>query len=74
MSGSSGPLQQAVAYRPIGLLRSPHVEVAPELRAGLMDLEGFSHVILLYHLRRISGFDLVVRPFLDTCKADGRFR
>ena len=43
-----------------------HIEVAPEYAAGLMDLEGFSHVIILYHLHRINGFDLLVRPFLDT--------
>jgi len=43
-----------------------HIEVAPEFVAGLRDLEGFSHVIILYHLHRIKGYDLLVRPFLDT--------
>ena len=32
---------------------------------GLADLEGFSHVFLLYHLHRVQGYDLTVRPFLD---------
>ncbi|MEJ2215881.1 MAG: tRNA (N6-threonylcarbamoyladenosine(37)-N6)-methyltransferase TrmO [Gemmatimonadota bacterium] len=41
------------------------VEVFPEFRAGLRDLDGFSHVILLYHLHRSRGFDLRVVPFLD---------
>jgi tRNA-Thr(GGU) m(6)t(6)A37 methyltransferase TsaA len=43
-----------------------HIEVAPKFAAGLKDLEGFSHVIVLYHLHRINGFELLVRPFLDT--------
>jgi tRNA-Thr(GGU) m(6)t(6)A37 methyltransferase TsaA len=43
-----------------------HIEIAPEYAAGLRDLEGFSHVIVLYHLHRISGYELSVRPFLDT--------
>lgn len=42
------------------------VEVLPEFRGGLLDLEGFSHVIMLYHLHEICGHDLVVTPFLDT--------
>jgi tRNA-Thr(GGU) m(6)t(6)A37 methyltransferase TsaA len=41
------------------------IEVFPEFRAGLRDLDGFSHVILLYHLHRSRGFDLRVVPFLD---------
>ena len=42
------------------------IEVAPEFVEGLRDLEGFSHVIVLYHLHRIQGYQLLVRPFLDT--------
>jgi tRNA (adenine37-N6)-methyltransferase len=42
------------------------VEVLEEYRAGLADLDAFSHVILLYHLDRSRGFDLRVVPFLDT--------
>jgi tRNA-Thr(GGU) m(6)t(6)A37 methyltransferase TsaA len=41
------------------------VELFPEYREGLKDLEGFSHVILLYHFHRSKGFDLQVLPFLD---------
>ncbi len=32
---------------------------------GLKDLEGFSHVILLYQFHRSKGFALTVTPFLD---------
>jgi tRNA-Thr(GGU) m(6)t(6)A37 methyltransferase TsaA len=38
----------------------------PELAAGLKDLEGFSHVILLYHLHKVRRVDLTVTPFLDS--------
>jgi len=41
------------------------VELNPELAAGLKDLEGFSHVILLYHFHRSKGYSLDVVPFLD---------
>jgi len=41
------------------------VEVFREYQPGLKDLDGFSHVILLYHFHRSSGFALRVVPFLD---------
>lgn len=41
------------------------VIVAPEYADGLADLDGFSHIILLYHFHRSEGFSLTVRPFLD---------
>ncbi len=33
---------------------------------GLNDIDGFSHIILLYHFHKSKGFDLMVTPFLDT--------
>ncbi len=44
------------------------VEVAPEYADGLADLDGFSHVVLIYHFHQSQGFDLRVTPFLDTEK------
>ncbi len=41
------------------------VEVFPEYGEGLADLEGFSHLILLYHFHLAQGFALRVKPFLD---------
>lgn len=35
---------------------------------GLSDLDGFSHLILLFHLHRSNGYDLMVKPFLDDTK------
>jgi tRNA-Thr(GGU) m(6)t(6)A37 methyltransferase TsaA len=42
------------------------VELLPEFTRGLTDLEGFSHVILVYHFHLCRGFDLMVTPYLDT--------
>ena len=42
------------------------VEVFAPYVDGLKDLEGFSHIILLYSFHRASGYDLEVVPFLDT--------
>ncbi len=42
------------------------VEVFDEYRAGLKDLDGFSHIILLYVFHRSEGFRLEVIPFMDT--------
>ena len=69
-----------VAYRPIGIMRTPftcvrgmpiqpvgaigvigRLTVFPAFQEGLRDLDGFSHVMLLYHLRKIEGRWLTVR-------------
>jgi tRNA-Thr(GGU) m(6)t(6)A37 methyltransferase TsaA len=39
-----------------------------EYEQGLNDLEGFSHIILLYHLHQSKGYDLMVKPFMDDTK------
>jgi tRNA-Thr(GGU) m(6)t(6)A37 methyltransferase TsaA len=44
------------------------VEIIPKYADGLADLDGFSHVVLIYHFHRSRGFDLRVTPFLDTKK------
>jgi tRNA-Thr(GGU) m(6)t(6)A37 methyltransferase TsaA len=41
------------------------IQVLPQYAEGLKDLEGFSHVFVLYHLHRVEGYDLMVKPFLD---------
>ena len=42
------------------------IELFDEYHAGLKDLEGFSHIILLYHFHRSQGFNLQVVPFMDS--------
>jgi tRNA-Thr(GGU) m(6)t(6)A37 methyltransferase TsaA len=41
------------------------VEIEPEYAAGLKDIEGFSHIILIYHFHLSEGYSLEVKPFLD---------
>ena len=41
------------------------VEVFSEFGDGLKDIEGFSHIILLYYLNRSHGFKLQVSPFME---------
>jgi len=42
-----------------------HVEVFPEFAEGLRDLEGFSHIYLIYHFHRSEQVKLIVKPFLQ---------
>jgi tRNA-Thr(GGU) m(6)t(6)A37 methyltransferase TsaA len=54
------PIQPAGAAGVVG-----RVEIFKDYEAGLKDLDGFSHLLLLYHFHRSRGFDLHVVPFLD---------
>ena len=42
------------------------IEIHEKYQEGLKDLEGFSHLILLYHFHRSKGFNLQVVPFMDS--------
>ena len=42
------------------------IHIYKEFQAGLADLDGFSHIILLYHFHRSQGYELQVVPFLDS--------
>jgi len=42
------------------------VEVFQEFTEGLADLEGFSHIILLYHFHQSNDSPLFVTPFMDS--------
>jgi tRNA-Thr(GGU) m(6)t(6)A37 methyltransferase TsaA len=54
------PIQPAYAEDARGA-----VEIFPPYREGLKDLDGFSHVILIYHFHRAGRSRLTVTPFLD---------
>jgi len=41
------------------------VEVYKKYEKGLKDIEGFSHLILIYKFHKSRGFKLLVKPFLD---------
>jgi len=55
------PIQPRGAKDIEGRIRiyDPYVE-------GLRDLDGFSHIYLLYHFHKVSKTALVVTPFMDT--------
>lgn len=57
---SGTPIQPAGA-RDIGST----VEIASEYVKGLEDIEGFSHVILIYHFHLSRGYLLKVKPYMD---------
>lgn len=42
-----------------------YVELYPEYVEGLQNIEGFSHLILIYHLHKAEECSLIARPFLD---------
>ena len=48
------------------------VEVFSEFVDGLADLQGFSHIFLIYHFHLAKPFSLQVKPFLDD-KSHGLF-
>ena len=41
------------------------LEILPHLEAGLTDIEGFSHLFVLWLFHRSEGFDLVGTPPID---------
>jgi tRNA (adenine37-N6)-methyltransferase len=41
------------------------IELDREYEQGLRDLDGFSHIVLLYHFHLSKAFSLEVTPFLD---------
>jgi len=49
------------------------VKVFARYRAGLRDLGGFSHVLLVFHLHLSRGCDLMCRPFVDPTRRRGVF-
>ncbi|GAB4316539.1 MAG: tRNA (N6-threonylcarbamoyladenosine(37)-N6)-methyltransferase TrmO [Promethearchaeota archaeon] len=58
---------EGVPIQPVGAegVRG-EVVVDPPYQAGLEGLEGFSHVVLVYHFHASEGYELRVRPFLDS--------
>jgi tRNA (adenine37-N6)-methyltransferase len=56
-----GPIQPAAAQNIPG-----SVIILSEFQEGLEDLEGFSHLFLIYHLHLSNTYALKVTPFLDT--------
>ncbi len=49
------------------------VEIFPDYSKGLKDIEGFSHIFLIYHFDRAMEHCLVQKPFLDGSSERGIF-
>jgi len=61
--------QEGMPIQPAGAQRTPGwVEINDDYVGGLRNLEGFSHIILLYHFHLSDGYDLELTPFLDNAK------
>ena len=60
---------ETIADMPIqpsgGLGVEGRIKLFPELAEGLADLDGFSHIIVLYLFHRAGKTELTVTPFLD---------
>lgn len=41
-------------------------EIIEKYESGLKDIDGFSHLILLYVFHKSRGYDLIAKPFLDS--------
>jgi len=57
---SNTPIQPPAARNVKGT-----VEIFPEFIEGLKDVDGFSHIILLYHFHLVKGYSFLVKPFMD---------
>ena len=42
------------------------LDILPEFEPGLTDIEGFSHLFVLWAFDRVEGFELMVTPPTDT--------
>jgi tRNA-Thr(GGU) m(6)t(6)A37 methyltransferase TsaA len=49
------------------------IELLAEFAPGLADIEGFSHLYVIWEFDRAVGFDLSVRPPTDKSRAHGLF-
>ncbi len=58
---------EAMPIQPASKTSAPgKVEIFSEYVDGLKDLDGFSHIILLYHMHAVREQALTVTPFLDS--------
>lgn len=41
------------------------IEIFPEFKEGLKDIDGFSHIFLIYCFHLSKGYSLLTKPFLE---------
>ncbi|MFX0100079.1 MAG: tRNA (N6-threonylcarbamoyladenosine(37)-N6)-methyltransferase TrmO [Candidatus Hodarchaeota archaeon] len=56
------PIQAA---SPLAQGTEGYIEIFPEYIDGLKDLDGFSHIILLYYFHKAGPYRLLRKPFMD---------
>ncbi len=49
------------------------LEISPEFEEGLQDLEGFSHLYVIWLFDRATGYDLIAHPPADEKRPHGVF-
>ena len=54
------PVQPTAATEAEGI-----IEIYPEYSEGLLDLDGFSHIIILFHCHLSNKLFLKVKPYMD---------
>ena len=59
-SAQGVPIQPKAAKEVEGV-----IEIFPDYVEGLRDLDGFSHIILIYHFHLVRGYRLLVKPYMD---------
>lgn len=57
--------KEATPIQPFKSNAVGRVEVYKKFEAGLKDITGFSHIILIYKFHKAKGYELLVKPFLD---------
>jgi tRNA-Thr(GGU) m(6)t(6)A37 methyltransferase TsaA len=60
LAAEATPVQSVYAHGCKG-----RAELLPQFEDGLRDLEGFSHIYLIFHFDRAGPMRLVVKPFLQ---------
>lgn len=58
-------IKEKTPIQPFRSNRIGQVEVYEKFAAGMKDILGFSHIILIYWFHKSNGCKLLVKPFLD---------
>jgi tRNA-Thr(GGU) m(6)t(6)A37 methyltransferase TsaA len=58
-------VKQKTPIQPFKSKAAGRVEVYKKFAAGLRDVTGFSHIIIIYQFHKSRGYKLLVTPFLD---------
>ena len=58
--------REGMPIQPIGAQGvKGQIEIFPEFKDGLKDLDGFSHIILLFNFHLSTDYKLLVKPFME---------